>query len=449
VPLTAAIAFTFVLGACSGGTDSPEASDDSPASTTETQTPDTDEALTEDTTSSGGALNVVTRWASGSPEAESQQRVFDAFTAETGIALEITEGLETIDDQVETMVAANQAPDLVIVNLFDKTLGWLDAGVTVDAEPYLAEWGLGEAMKPDALDEWRVGGEPDGALQGLPFSGFSWPVWYNTDLLAKAGVDAIPATTDDLIAAAEKLRAAGSDPLVVGGSDWTGQKLFYQIAQSYTDPAAMKDVMSNGGYCDSESVMKGIQLFTDLRDAGVFVDNVAGLTADDMYAIYYSEKAAIMSAGSWAYAGAVDAGTGVEERTTLGGLGIPGESVFDKPSSLQGFTGVGFMITKQGAQPEKIDMVRQLVQAFYEDQNVGDFITTASILPPVTGDFASYATNPLLAQALDLDSIVSYAVMPDVWIGSASDPIIAVLAGAYGSATPDAICSGLDAATQG
>jgi multiple sugar transport system substrate-binding protein len=427
-PLASLAALTLALGACSGGTGGNDGSGGGP---------------TEDNT-----LSVVTRWASGSPEAESQQRVFDAFTKATGIELEITEGLETIDDQVETMVAGGQAPDLVIVNLFDKTLGWLEAGVTVDADQYLQQWGLADKMKADALNEWRVDGEPSGALQGLPYSGFSWPVWYNTDLLEKAGVSSVPATTDELISAARKLRAAGTGPVVVGGSDWTGQKLFYQIAQSYADADTMKNVMQNGGYCDSEPVMRGINLFTELRDAGVFVDNVAGLNADDMYATYYSEKAAIMSAGSWAYAGAVDAGTGVEDRTELGGFATPSGGVFNKPTSLQGFTGVGFMITAQGAASGRIDLVRQLVQAFYEDQNVGDFITTASILPPVNGDFTSYATNPLLAQALGLDSVVSYAVMPDVWIGSASDPIIAVLTGAYGSATPAEICSGLDTATK-
>ncbi|MDR1237203.1 MAG: extracellular solute-binding protein [Propionibacteriaceae bacterium] len=396
-----------------------------------------------------GSLNVVTRWAAGSPEAEAQTRILDAFTAKTGITLNMTDGLETIDDQVETMVAAGQAPDLVIVNLFDKTLSWLDAGVTVPADQYLTDWGLADKMKAEAVNEWRVGGAASGQLQGLPYSGFSWPVFWNTDLLKKAGVDAIPTTTEELKATAKKLRDAKIGPVVVGGNDWTGQKLFYQIAESYTDPEAMKTVMSNGGYCDTKSVMDGINLFVELRDAGVFVDNVAGMNADDMYATYYAEKAAVMSAGSWAYAEAVKAGTGVEERTQLGGFPVPTGGTFAKPSSYQGFTGVGFMITKQGAEADKIDLVKQLVQAFYEDAAVGDFVKTASILPPVSGDFASYATNPLLAQSLGLDAVVSYAVLPDVWIGAASDPIIQVLTGAYGKSSAQEICTGLDSATKG
>lgn len=398
---------------------------------------------------SSDSIDVVTRWSAGNSAAAAQGRLFKAFTDKTGIKVNATDGLETIDDQVENAVAAGKSPDLVIVNLFDKTLGWLDAGVTVPVDSYVKQWGLQDKLKPAALDEWRVGGKPDGKLQGLPFSGFSWPMWYNTDLLKKAGVDKIPATTDELIDAAKKLRAAGIQPLTVGGNDWTGQKLFYQIAESYTDAATMQKVMKSGGYCATPSVLDGIKLFTRLRDAGVFADDAAGLIADGMYASYYSGKSAMMSAGSWAYTEAKGSGTGVEKHTTLAGLPVPSNSTFSKPTAFQGFTGVGFMITKRGAQPDRIDKVRQLITQFYADPTVGDFVKDASILPPTSGDFGSYATDPLLSQSLHLDTAVDYAVVPDVWIGSASDRIIQVLTGAYGKADPQKICAGLDSATKG
>ncbi|GAA3199131.1 ABC transporter substrate-binding protein [Dactylosporangium siamense] len=395
------------------------------------------------------SIDVVTRWSAGNSAAAAQNRVFQAFTAETGIKVNVTEGLETIDDQVENAVAAGKSPDLVIVNLFDKTLGWLDAGVTVPADQYIKDWGLADKIKPAALDEWRVGGAPTGKVQGLPFSGFSWPLWYNTELLKKAGVDKIPATTDELIAAAAKLRASGVAPLAVGGNDWTGQKLFYQIAQSYTDAATVKQVMQKGGYCSTPTVLEGIKLFTQLRDAGVFVDNAAGLTADAMYASYYSGKAAIMPAGSWAYTESTASGTGIDKKTTLGGFPVPSGATFKKPTAYRGFTGVGFMITKKGAEPGRIDNLRKFITKFYADTSVGDFVKDSGILPPTTGDFGSYATNPLLTQSLGLDATVDYAVVPDVWIGAASDRIIQVLTGAYGKSTPQQICAGLDTATKG
>ncbi|BCB78145.1 hypothetical protein Pflav_045550 [Phytohabitans flavus] len=55
----------------------------------------------------------------------------------------------------------------------------------------------------------------------------------------------------------------------------------------------------------------------------------------------------------------------------------------------------------------------------------------------------------MLSQSLGLDNTVEYAVVPDVWIGAASDRIITVLTGAYGKSTPEEICAGLDTATKG
>lgn len=56
--------------------------------------------------------------------------------------------------------------------------------------------------------------------------------------------------------------------------------------------------------------------------------------------------------------------------------------------------------------------------------------------------------DPLLSQSLKLDKAVDYAVVPDVWIGSASDPIVQVLTGAYGTSSADKICADLDDATK-
>lgn len=50
-----------------------------------------------------------------------------------------------------------------------------------------------------------------GELQAFPYSGFLWPVWYNTRILDEAGLE-IPTTTDELIAAAQALREADKTP---------------------------------------------------------------------------------------------------------------------------------------------------------------------------------------------------------------------------------------------
>ncbi|WP_380169646.1 ABC transporter substrate-binding protein [Jannaschia sp. R86511] len=403
---------------------------------------------------SGGSvdtLSVMSRWTAGTPEYDLLQSVIETYTEETGTAVEVIDGGEDIDVTFETAVAAGEAPDVVLVNLFDKSLGWLDAGVTVPVDDYLTEWGLDDQISDQAIEEWRVGQSPDGALQGFPYSGLSWPVWYNTELLSAAGIDEVPETVDELLAAAETLSAAGTPPMIVGGSDWSGQKLFFQVIQTYTDAEEAQTLFSEGGYCDSEAAVEGIELFVQLRDAGLFVDNVAGLTADNMNNTYFSGGAAMMPAGSWAFAPAVAAdeetGGTVVDSTVLAGFPVPaGEGAFDAPTIYQGFTGVGFMLTPDGTAEDRIGASRSFIEAFMQEDVVSQFVAEANFLTPIEGDYADDATNPLLGQALTLEGVAP-AVLPDVWLGVNSDPVTQVTTLAYGDADPQAICSGLDSAT--
>lgn len=403
---------------------------------------------------SGGSvetLSVMSRWTAGTPEYDVLQSVIEAYTEETGTAVELIDGGEDIDVTFETAVAAGQSPDVVVVNLFDKSLGWLDAGVTVPVDDYLTEWGLEDKISEQAVQEWRVGQSVDGALQGFPYSGFSWPVWYNTELLAAAGVDEVPTTVDDLLATTEALSAAGIPPMIVGGSDWSGQKLFFQIIQTYMDTEEAQTLFSDGGYCDSDAALQGIELFVQLRDAGLFVDNVAGLTADDMNNTYFSGGAAMMPAGSWAFAPALAAdeetGGTVVDSTELAGFPVPaGEGTFDEPTVYQGFTGVGFMLTPDGVAEDRIGASRSFIETFMQDDVVSQFVAEANFLTPIAGDYAADATNPLLEEALQLDGVAP-AVLPDVWLGVNSDPVTQVSTLAYGDADAQAVCSGLDSAT--
>lgn len=396
-------------------------------------------------------FSVMSRWATGTPEYTQLQSAISSFTDQTGVDVGVTDGGEDIDVTFETAVAAGQSPDVVVVNLFDKSLGWLDAGVTVPVDDYLTDWGLADKLDDEAVQQWRVDQTEDGQLQGFPYSGFAWPIWYNTALLEAAGVTEVPETTDDLIAAAQALKAAGTPPMIVGGNDWSGQKLFYQIIQTYLAPEQAQQVFSEGGYCASPETVQGIELFTELRDAGLFVDNVAGFTADDMNNTYFSQGAAMMPAGSWAFTPAVEAdsetGGGVVENTELAGFPLPADgAAFDDPTIYKAFTGVGFMVTPKGAEDDRIAATKAFIETFMTPEVVGGFVDNANIVTPVAGDFTENATNPLLKKALDLQG-ASTAVLPDVWIGTASDPLTQVTTAAYGGDDAQAICSGLDQAT--
>ena len=265
------------------------------------------------------------------------------------------------------------------------------------------------------------------------------------DLLAKAGITAAPQTMDQLIEATDAIRAAGIGPMVVGGNDWSGNKLWLQFAQMFMDKTEAADVYSNGGFCASPNAMKGISEFVKARDAGVFVDGVEGYTADTMNAAYYAQDAAIMPAGSWAMSGAEPEIAAVTE---LGGLPVPSGAAYTKPTAYEGFTGVGFFITKKGAQ--KLSAVKDFILSFYQPDVIGKFVAEVNVVPATTNDISEYlaAASPLLGEAVStMQTKVEFALMPDVYVGTHGDALTRASALAYGpGVSADQICKAADQA---
>jgi multiple sugar transport system substrate-binding protein len=376
------------------------------------------------------------------PEGAAINLAVDSFTDSTGITVNFTEAGENLGEEYEATVLAGKEADVIIVNLFDKSSGWVENGAAIAVNDLISEWGLDSVIKESAIKEWT---NTNGDVQGFPFQGFTWPIWYNTDLLSRAGVDSIPQTTDELIAATDALRAAGIGPMVVGGNDWSGNKLWLQFAQMYMDKAEAADVFSNGGYCGNANAMKGIEEFVRLRNADVFVDGVEGYTADQMNAAYYAENAAIMPAGSWAMSGAP---AEIAAVTELGGLPNPSGGAYGLPTAYEGFTGVGFFISPKGA--EKLSAVKDFILSFYQPDVIGKFVSEVAVVPATTTDISPFleTASPLLGQAVTaMQSKVNFALMPDTYVGTRGDALTQASALAYGAGVSAAdICSAADQA---
>ena len=157
----------------------------------------------------------------------------------------------------EASKLADEERDLVILNLTPSTSDWLPQGQVVDVKKYLDEWGITDKLVPEALQFWTQG---DDGVAGFPYTGFNWPIWYNTDLLKQAGVTAVPTTVDELIAAAAKLRAAKIQPMVLGGAEWPVQNFITWMVQQYVKPDEAQQIFTKGGYCASPGAVQGLDL---------------------------------------------------------------------------------------------------------------------------------------------------------------------------------------------
>jgi multiple sugar transport system substrate-binding protein len=316
----------------------------------------------------------------------------------------------------ETSRLARKEPDVVMVNLYDKTLAWTDVGATVDVKGYMDDWGLRERVLPVALDAWT---DDRKRLRAFPYFATNWPVAYNRSLLDRAGVDEIPVTGDQLIAAARRLRAKGIGPVTTGGNDWTGQKLLAQIIQTFLTEDEARHVYSTGDFSGSRGAKEGIEYFVALRDAGVFVDKAQGLTSDLMTTQYNTGSAAIQSAMSSALAKVPGP---VARHTDVGGWPLAPGAAHDRPTILRTYTLIGFWISPNGT--KKIDTVEKFLRFMYRPDTVSRFIRESGRDMALRSDTVS-TDFPLVAAAQRLGDDVSQVLLPDVYVPpAATQPLI-------------------------
>jgi multiple sugar transport system substrate-binding protein len=313
--------------------------------------------------------------------------------------------------KVETASTSNQEPDLVFSVLFDGVINWADSGVALPVNDYIKQWGLDGKFSDVALGNFT---QADGKILAFPLEGFTWPIWYNTKLFKQAGLD-IPTTTDQLIADAKVFRDKGiGGPVIASGSDGMGGSLFNLIVESMMTNEETIQSFGKGDWTVPGAV-KGVKLFTQLRDAGVFVDGVEGVDYPSGNTRFFSGTVPMAHFGSWSYTDPAVAQLAPDVK--LGGFPLAPDSPWKRPVYFSGFTAKGIFITPNGG--AKIDAVKRFIQYMYQPDTISRFVP-AGMAPPLKSVNIDKSTlPPLVGAALDLPSTGDVPMILDTVIPAA------------------------------
>lgn len=339
--------------------------------------------------------------------------------------------------KVETAFLAGQEPDIVFSNYALTINTWIDQGVTVPVDDLITSWGYDGKFTTDAL---KASTDKQKRLVAFPFEGFTWPVWFNNDIMEKAGVS-IPKNTDELVEAAVKIRAAGYEPFAVGGMDWSGYAVFTTIVQLKLTDDEMREVFGKGGFAQNQKAMDGIRLFCQLRDAGVFADHSEGMQADAMNALFFSGKAAMMQGGSWSF-GSLPAE--LQGHVTLSGFPVSIGSPHGKPVIYGGF-GKGVWVTRNGN--NKLDAVRKFIDFLYQPSVIAQFVSQTGMASPLADvDVSGSDLSPIMQESISyVKDVLLIAITDDYVDPKTFDALYKASAGAFiPGATPESIAAELD-----
>jgi ABC-type glycerol-3-phosphate transport system substrate-binding protein len=144
---------------------------------------------------------------------------FQAKNQDVKINLEV-QSWDNINDVVRTKVQSNKAPDVLNIDAF--------SGFARDDLLYKAADVASPNTIGDFQDSFKQNASVGSDMMAFPFIASTRTLFYNKDLLEKAGVSAPPKTWDELLAAAKKVNALG------GGVYGYGMPLGNEEAQAET-----------------------------------------------------------------------------------------------------------------------------------------------------------------------------------------------------------------------
>ena len=269
----------------------------------------------------------------------------------------------------------------------------VEAGVSLDLTDYYEEYGWEERFTPAAM----AGITQFGGYHGVPMIQAVEALYYNKTLFEKAGITEPPATYDELVAAAEKLKDAGITPIEFGGTvNWHVMRLLDSIIET-TCGADTADALNTGdGDWSKEPCVT--EAFTELKKWGdnYLNEGFMGISNDDSSQLFFSGQAAMALEGSWLDTQIVDNGMDPAE---VGIMPFPTGT-----GRLYGF-GEALYISEAS---DKADLAAKFIDFFTSDDAQASVNSAWSpispnknVAPPESDSLASYWVD-MLAESTGL-----------------------------------------------
>lgn len=174
------------------------------------------------------------------------------------------------------------------------------SGKIADLEKELKELGAYNELEPAAVSTIKA--LYGGKLAVLPYEYNIEGIFYNKKIFADNGIE-IPATWDELKAAAEKLDKAGVQPFAASGQQgWPITRLLSGYLYRTLGPEAMKAVADGKAKLTDPEYVKAAEEIAGLGKKNYFGKSVGSIDYDTAMNTFLNGKAGMFYMGSWALA---------------------------------------------------------------------------------------------------------------------------------------------------
>ena len=257
---------SLALFACGGKNEEAKPAETAKAEGTEAGA---EKADAEKTEASSDGLVYWSMWEATEPQGKVLKEAVDAFTAETGIPVDVQfKGRTGIREGLQPALDAGTNIDLFDedIDRVNKTWGdyLLDLEELAKANDYekTANAGLINACR-------EVGG---GTLKSIPYQPNVFAMFYNQEIFDKAGVTEVPKTWEELDAACAKIKEAGFTP-ITSDDAYILSNFGYHLSRINGYEKASEIVKE--GKWDDPSVLEVAKAYEDFAKKGYFSEQIA------------------------------------------------------------------------------------------------------------------------------------------------------------------------------
>lgn len=255
---------------------------------------------------SGGDDDVVTLsyWKSadtGRPDFEAFMEVVNKFNDEhEDIQLDVnTTPNDDYRTRLNTRAAGGDLPDVFQVWPGAELRPLVEAGAVEpidDIEDYWLDSGL---LEEGSFDEFTI---EDNTYAVPVNSNPTHFIYYNKDMLSKAGYDSFPEDYDGFLQLIEDLKDEEVTPISLGNSGgWVLQSVYIStIADRFTGPDFLEDVENGDRKFTDPEFIQGLEVIEELNNMEAFNNDLNTIDSMQMIDQFLQEESAMVMDGNWA-----------------------------------------------------------------------------------------------------------------------------------------------------
>jgi raffinose/stachyose/melibiose transport system substrate-binding protein len=279
----------------------------------------------------------------------------------------VTRGVDEHKTALRVAAGSDKGPDIYF-SWAGLGLGgeYIKAGLSLPLDKYYTEYKWSNELVPAAASFADI---YPGGKQGVPFTFKGEALYYNKKLFEQAGITEEPKTYDELLAAAEKLKAAGVPAITFGGTvNWHVMRLMDVILESKCGADKHDALMNMAVKWTEESC--AVDSFGELDKwaKNYVLSPFMGIDNAQSFNLFTAGRAAMMLEGDWLV-------QQLSEVTNLDDFGI-----FPFPTGtnrLYGFAEYHYVSTKSPSPDLAAKFLDYFISTDVQQATLGQFSTTS------------------------------------------------------------------------